>query len=79
MGGERNFFQSTRSACKFYACNVHILSKMLLHNREDLINFDQVLEFSSPHGAQSALFLRVTDFFTDFCKPLHLTIKRLIA
>lgn len=25
---------------KFYACQIHTLSKMLLHNREDLVNFD---------------------------------------
>ena len=25
---------------EFYACQIHILSKMLLHNREDLVNFD---------------------------------------
>ena len=34
---------------KFYVCQIHILFKMLLHNREDLVNFDQVLGNSSFH------------------------------
>ncbi len=41
---------------KFYACQIHTLSKVLLHNREDLVNFDQVLGISSFHGEKSPNF-----------------------
>ena len=34
---------------KFYSCKIHVLSKMVLHNREDLVNFDRVLGISSFH------------------------------
>lgn len=43
---------------KFYACQIHTLTKVLLHYREDLVNFDQVLRISSFHGEKVAkLFL----------------------
>lgn len=32
---------------KFNVCKIHIFSKMLLHNREDLVNFDRVLGISN--------------------------------
>ena len=32
---------------EFYACQIHTLSKMLLHNREDLFNFNRILGSSS--------------------------------
>ena len=35
---------------KLYACQIHRISKILLHNREDLVNFDQVPGISSLHG-----------------------------
>ncbi len=33
-----------------YIDKIHCFSKMFLHNREDLVNFDQVLGISSFHG-----------------------------
>ncbi len=48
-GGEKERHQ-------FDACQIHCFSKMLLHNREDLVNFDQVLGISSSHGEKSANF-----------------------
>ncbi len=51
---------------KFYACQIHILSKMLLHNREDLVNFDQVLGISSFHGEKSPNFSFKLLNFRDF-------------
>lgn len=41
---------------KLYACQIHTLSKMLLHNREDLVNFDRVLGNSSFHGENRQTF-----------------------
>lgn len=35
---------------KIYACRIHVLSKMFLLNREDLLNFDRVLGISSFHA-----------------------------
>ena len=37
---------------------IHRFSKILLHNREDLVNFDQVLGISSLHRKSSALFFK---------------------
>lgn len=46
---------------KLYAGQIHRISKILLHNREDLVNFDQVLGISSLHGKNSELFFKVTN------------------
>ena len=64
---------------KFYACQIHTLSKVLLHNREDLVNFDQVLGISSFHGEKSANFSFKLLNFRDFCKFNHLKIRCLTA
>ena len=64
---------------KFYACQIHTLSKVLLHNREDLVNFDQVLGISSFHGEKSPNFSFKLLNFRDFCKFNHLKIKCLTA
>lgn len=64
---------------KFYACQIHTLSKVLLHNREDLVNFDQVLGISSFHGEKSANFSFKLLNFRDFCKFNRLKIKCLTA
>ena len=47
---------------KLYAGQIHRFSKILLHNREDLVNFDQVLGISSLHGKSSELFFKTTNF-----------------
>ena len=47
---------------KLNASQIHRISKILLHNREDLVNFDQVLGISSLHRKSSELFFKVTDF-----------------
>lgn len=60
---------------KFYACQIHILSKMLLHNREDLVNFDRVLEISSFHEKKCPNFSFKLLNFKDFYKFNHLKIK----
>ena len=60
---------------KFYACQIHVLSKMVLHNREDLVNFDRVLGISSFHGEKSPNFSFKLLNFKDFCKFNHLKIK----
>lgn len=52
-----------------------ILSKMLLHNREDLVNFDRVLEISSFHEKKRPNFSFKLLNFKDFCKFNHLKIK----
>lgn len=64
---------------KFYACQIHTLSKVLLHNREDLVNFDQVLGISSFHGEKSPNFSFKLLNFRDFCKFNHLKIRCLTA
>ena len=64
---------------KFYACQIHVLSKVLLHNREDLVNFDQVLGIRSFHGVKSANFSFKLLNFKDFYKFNHLKVKCLKA
>lgn len=59
---------------KLYAGQIHILTKMLLHNREDLVNFDQVLGISSFHGEKSPNFSFKLLIFKDSCKYKHLKI-----
>ena len=41
---------------QLYACQIHCFAKMLLHNRKDLVNFDQVSGISSFYGEKSANF-----------------------
>lgn len=60
---------------KFYACQIHTLSKVLLHNREDLVNFDQVLGISSFHGEKSTNFSFKLLNFRGFYKFNRLNIK----
>ena len=55
------------------------LSKMFLHNREDLVNFDQVLGISSFHGEKSPNFSFKLLNFRDFSKFNRLKIKCLTA
>lgn len=47
---------------KLNAGQIHRFSKILLHNREDLVNFDQVLGISSLHRKSGKLFFKVTNF-----------------
>ena len=64
---------------KLYACQIHTLSKMLLHNREDLVNFDRVLGSSNFHGEKSPNFSFKLLIFRDFYKYNHLKIRCLTA
>ena len=64
---------------ELYACQIHTLSKMLLHNREDLVNFDQVLGISSFHGEKSPNFSFKLLIFRDFCKYNQLKFRCLTA
>ena len=45
-----------------YTGQIHRISKMLLHNWEDLVNFDQVLGISNLHRKSCELFFKVTEF-----------------
>ena len=51
---------------EFYACQIHTLTKVLLHNREDLVNFDRVLEISSFHEKKRPNFSFKLLIFRDF-------------
>ena len=64
---------------QLYSCQIHCFSKMLLHNWEDLVNFDQVLGISSFHGEKRSNFSFKLLIFRDFCKYNHLKIKYLTA
>lgn len=64
---------------QLYACQIHTLSKMLLHNREDLVNFDQVLGISSFHVKKRLNFSFKLLIFRDFCKFNRLKIRCLTA
>ena len=64
---------------ELYTRQIHCLPKMLLHNREDLVNFDQVLGISSFHGEKSPNFSFKLLNFRDFCKFNQLKIKCLTA
>lgn len=64
---------------KLYACQIHTLSKMLLHNREDLVNFERVLGSSNFHGEKSANFSFKLLIFRDFCKYNRLKFRCLTA
>lgn len=65
---------------QLYAGEIHCFSKMLLHNREDLVNFDRVLGiFSNFHGEKSGNFSFKLLNFKDFYKYNHLKIRCLTA
>ncbi len=64
---------------ELYACQIHTLSKMLLHNREDLVNFERVLGNSNFHGEKSANFSFKLLIFRDFCKYNQLKFRCLTA
>ena len=64
---------------ELYACQIHILSKMLLHNREDLVNFVRVLGSSNFHGEKSPNFSFKLLIFRDFCKYNRLKFRYLTA
>ena len=64
---------------QLYSCQIHCFTKMLLHNWEDLVNFDQVLGISSFHGEKRSNFSFKLLNFRDFCKYNHLKIKCLTA
>lgn len=52
---------------------------MLLHNREDLVNFDQVLGISSLHGEKSPNFFFKLLILKDFAKYHQLKFRYLTA
>ena len=60
---------------QLYSCQIHCFSKMLLHNWEDLVNFDQVLGSSDFHGEKRSNFSFKLLIFRDFCKFKHLNFK----
>jgi len=60
---------------QFYSGKIHGFPKMFLHNREDLANFDRVLEISSFHGEKSVNFSFKLLFFKDFTKYNHLKFR----
>lgn len=64
---------------ELYACQIHTLSKMLLHNREDLVNFERVLGISSFHGEKSPNFSFKLLIFRDFYKYNRLEFRCLTA
>lgn len=65
---------------QFYMCQIHGFSKMLLHNRKDLVNFDQVLGIlSNFHQKMRSNFSFKLLNFRDFCKFNHLIIRCLIT
>jgi hypothetical protein len=64
---------------QLYSGKIHCFSKMFLHNREDLVNFDQVLGISSFHGEKSPNFSFKLLIFKDFCKYNHLKFRCLTA
>ena len=64
---------------QLYSCQIHCFSKMLLHNRKDLVNFDQVLGISSFHGEKRSNFSFKLLIFRDFCKYNRLKFRCLTA
>lgn len=64
---------------ELYACQIHTLSKMLLHNREDLVNFERVLGNSNFHGEKSPNFSFKLLISRDSRKYNHLKIRCLTA
>lgn len=64
---------------KLYTCQIHIFPKMLLHNQENLANFDRVLGISSFHVKKQRNFTFKSLNFRDFYKINRLEIKCLTA
>ena len=65
---------------KLYAGQIHTLSKMLLHNRADLVNFDQVLGSSNFHREESPNFsFKLLVFKNFFLKYNQLKFRCLTA
>ena len=64
---------------QLYSGKIHCFSKMFLHNREDLVNFDQVLGSSNFHGEKRPNFSFKLLIFKDFCKYNHLKFRCLTA
>ena len=60
---------------QLYSCQIHCFSKMLLHNWEDLVNFDQVLGSSNFHGEKRSNFSFKLLIFRDFSKFKHLCFR----
>lgn len=63
---------------QLYAGKIHRISKMLLHNREDLANFDQVLGVSNLHEKAANFSLKLLNS-KDFYKCKQLIIRCLTA
>ena len=75
-----NHAKSMDDIChQLYTGKIHCFSKVFLHNREDLVNFDQVLGISSFHGEKSVNFSFKLLIFKDFCKFNHLKFRCLTA
>ena len=64
---------------KLYASQIRTLSKMFLHNREDLVNFDQVLGISSFHEKKPRNFSFKILIFRDYYKYNQLKFRCLTA
>ena len=64
---------------ELYARQIHTLSKMLLHNRENLVNFDQVLGISSFHVKKRLNFSFKLLNSRDFYKYNKLKFRCLTA
>lgn len=61
---------------QLYAWQIHCFSEMLLHNREDLVNFNKILGvFSSFHGEKSPNFSFKLLNSKDFIKYNHLNFN----
>lgn len=63
---------------ELYACQIHMIAKMLLHNRKDCVNFERVLGISNLHGEKLSNFSIKLLNFRDFCKYNNLIINSLI-
>ena len=64
---------------QLYADKIHIFPKMFLHNREDLVNFAQVLGFGNFHMKKRLNFSLKLLNFRDFCKFYRLKFRCLTA
>lgn len=74
-----NHAESMDDQChQLYAGKIHGFSKMTLHNRQDLVNFDQILGIGNFHGKKRLnLSLKLVNF-KNLCKCNHLKIRCLI-
>lgn len=64
---------------QLYSGKIHSFSKMFLHNREDLVNFNQVPGISSFHGEKSPNFSFKLLIFRGLCKYNYLKFRCLTA